>query len=162
MASCCRKDFCCYSHEARSWDLSRSQLSQPQLPARTYSAGESSTASGAQTFIFHSGPMHDVTPFLMLSLSSAVRCLNLLQSLKNKQQSWDVSGKSFLHHSKLPHQELLAEKLPNSAQGQLQFSGRHKLIEKQLKPHLCHKPILGFSSSISFKMSGESPTDTTF
>lgn len=106
--------------------------------------------------------MHDVTPFLMLSLSSAARCLNLLQSLKNKQQSWDVSGKSFLHHSKLPHQELLAEKLPNSAQGQLHFSGRDKLVEKQLKPHLCHKPILGFSSSISFKMSGESPTDTTF
>lgn len=109
------------------------------------SAEESSSASGAQTFIF-------VVDLCMMSPHSSCclsapwwnRCQNHLQSLKKtknkKQRSWCVSGKSFLHHSKLPHKELLAEKLPNSAQGQLHFSGRDKLVEKQLKSHLCHKP----------------------
>lgn len=60
------------------------------------------------------------------------RCLNHSQSLKKQWGSWGVSGKvSFLHHSKLPHWEL-AEKLPNLAQGQLHFTGRIKLVEKQL------------------------------
>lgn len=162
---CCCMDFCCHSHEAGSWDLSRSQLSQPGHN----SAGESSSASEAQTFIF-------IVDLCMMSPHSSC-CLsapwwNMPESFavikKNKtkqnktQRSWSVSGKSFLYHSKLPNQELLAEKLPNSAQRQLHFNGRDKLVEKQLKSHLCHKPTLGLSSSISSKMCDESPTDTAF
>lgn len=89
--------------------------------------------------------MHDVTPFLMLSFSSMVEQMPesfavIKKDKKQKTEELVCKWKKLSSPQQTSHKELLAEKLPNSAQGQLHFSGRDKLVEKQLKSHLCHKP----------------------
>lgn len=144
-------DFCCCCCKARSWYLSRSQT-------------KSSTASGAQDLHFHSGPMHDATLLQVPSLSSLVKQMSELFAVIKKTAGelgckWQSELSSPQHTAAL---RAAGREVTQPGPGTAALQCKYQIGRKAtLRPlHLCHKPTRGFSNSISFKNSSESPQQT--